>query len=299
MKIKSIQRLPGWVVFFVSPLILLGCKSAPLAAPAPVVSHQVVGQNLAEETVPSGFYRVKRGDTLIGIALDHGVHYKDIARWNQLGDANRIEVGQQLRVVPSEPTDVKPLISHKVVAVETKSLLEERPLQPSKMSKLLTEPKINKQPYAEDVYRKMMGLPTKAEEKPPAITTANAPINPLPNWIWPTSGRVLGNFGEAGSKGIQISGSYGDAVKAIAEGKVVYVGNALRGYGNLIMVKHDDNYLSVYAHNRKLLVTEGQSVKQGQKVAEMGDSDSDRVKLHFEIRKNGKPLDPLGLLPPR
>lgn len=294
------RSINHWAFVCCLPAVLVACKSAPPVARAPVVSHQVAGQNLVEEPVPPGFYRVKRGDTLIGIALDHGVNYKDIARWNQLDDANRIEVGQQLRIKPDDgAVEVRPLPpANRMASVVESKPLEERALAPAKGTKLLTEPKVNKQPYAEDVYRKLMGLPAKGEEK--AVVASVAPVNNTPlNWVWPTNGKVLGNFGEAGSKGIQLSGVSGDPVKAVADGKVVYVGNALRGYGNLVMVKHDDNYLSVYAHNRKLLVTEGQSVKQGHKIAEMGESDSDRVKLHFEVRKSGKPVDPLGLLPAR
>lgn len=287
-----------WVLLGGLPLVLLACKSAPPAPPAPVVSHQVAGQNLAEDPVPPGFYRVKRGDTLIGIALDHGVNYKDIARWNQLDNANRIEVGQQLRIKPEDsPVEIRPLPPASRPPVVEKPL-EERPLAPAKASKLVTEPKVNKQPYADDVYRRLMGLPVKGDEKL-VVPPAASPAVVLPNWVWPTNGRVLAHFGDAGSKGIQISGASGDPVMAVADGKVVYVGNALRGYGNLVMVKHDDHYLTVYAHNRRLLVTEGQSVKQGHRIAEMGDSDTDRVKLHFEVRKNGKPVDPLALLPQR
>lgn len=294
---KQTRWISGWMAALVLSATLMACKSAP---PAPVVSRQVAGQNLAEEPVPAGFYRVKRGDTLIGIALDHGVHYKDIARWNQLDDANRIEVGQQLRIKPEDGVvEVKPLPAHTPAPIESKPLVEERPLAPAKGAKVIGEPKVSKQPYADDVYRKLMGLPVKGEEKLAVAPAVAAPAGGMPNWIWPTNGKVLGNFGEAGSKGVQISGTSGDPVKAVADGKVVYVGNALRGYGNLVMVKHDDNYLTVYAHNRKLLVTEGQTVKQGHKIAEMGESDSDRVKLHFEVRKSGKPVDPLALLPQR
>jgi murein DD-endopeptidase MepM/ murein hydrolase activator NlpD len=118
-------------------------------------------------------------------------------------------------------------------------------------------------------------------------------------WIWPASGKVIGQFSEAGSKGLDIGGKAGDAVIAAGDGKVVYAGTGLRGYGKLIIVKHNATFLSAYAHNQNLLVKEGQTVSKGQKIAEMGNTDADQVKLHFEVRRQGKPVDPMKYLPPR
>ena len=118
-------------------------------------------------------------------------------------------------------------------------------------------------------------------------------------WIWPTSGGVLAGFDEVKNKGLDIGGTAGEAVVAAADGRVVYVGAGLRGYGNLIILKHNNTYLTAYAHNQTLLVKEDQSVRKGQKIAEMGNSDADRVKLHFEVRRQGKPVDPAKYLPPR
>ena len=129
--------------------------------------------------------------------------------------------------------------------------------------------------------------PAKAERDPDAI-----------DFIWPVRGRVLAGFSEPNSKGVDIGGKLGDPVVAAAQGKVMYVGTGIRGYGKLIVIKHDNGFNSVYAHNREILVKEGQSVTRGQKIAELGDSDSDAPKLHFEIRKSGKPVDPLRYLPP-
>jgi lipoprotein NlpD len=119
------------------------------------------------------------------------------------------------------------------------------------------------------------------------------------SWIWPTKGVVLAGFDEVKNKGLDIGGALGDQVLAAADGRVVYVGAGLRGYGNLIILKHNNTYLSAYAHNHTLLVKEDQSVRKGQKIAEMGSSDVDRVKLHFEVRRQGKPVDPLKYLPVR
>ncbi|MDP3168990.1 MAG: peptidoglycan DD-metalloendopeptidase family protein, partial [Polaromonas sp.] len=118
-------------------------------------------------------------------------------------------------------------------------------------------------------------------------------------WIWPAQGAVLAGFDEAKNKGMDIAGKAGDAVMASADGRVVYAGAGLRGYGNLIILKHNNTFLTAYAHNQTLLVKEDQSVRKGQKIAEMGNSDADRVKLHFEIRRQGKPVDPAKYLPPR
>ena len=132
----------------------------------------------------------------------------------------------------------------------------------------------------------------------PAPAPAKDADDDIP-WGWPAGGPVIGGFDESRSKGLSIGGKAGDPVYAAADGRVVYAGNTLRGYGNLIIVKHNANYLSAYAHNQTLLVKEDQTVRKGQKIAEMGASDSDKVQLHFEIRKQGKPLDPAKLLPPR
>jgi len=133
-----------------------------------------------------------------------------------------------------------------------------------------------------------------------ASSTDNSSNNSeTPNFIWPATGKVIATFDEAKNKGIDISGKLGDSVLASADGKVVYSGSGLRGYGNLLIIKHNNTYLSAYAHNQSILVKEDQNVKQGQKIAEIGSSDSDQPELHFEIRKFGKPVDPLKWLPPR
>lgn len=188
-----------------------------------------------------------------------------------------------------------------------------------------TQPKAVKEPYSEAAVRDMQraatapaavaaALPPPEPAPPPAV----APVEPKPepkaspkpagsapddaeklDWAWPAKGKVVAGFSEVGNlKGIDISGTAGQPVTASAAGKVVYAGTGLRGYGKLIIVKHNDTYLSAYAHNRDILVKEGQQVGRGQKIAEMGNTDADQVKLHFEIRRQGKPVDPLRYLPP-
>ena len=181
-----------------------------------------------------------------------------------------------------------------------------------------TQPKAVKEPYSEqalrDVQRTAGATPTVAaappEAVPPPVAVAVAPAESKPatgvgdenerlDWVWPAKGRILAGFSEAASlKGIDIAGTAGQSVNASAGGKVVYAGTGLRGYGKLIIIKHNGTYLSAYAHNREILVKEGQQVAKGQRIAEMGNSDADEVKLHFEIRRQGKPVDPLRYLPP-
>jgi lipoprotein NlpD len=166
---------------------------------------------------------------------------------------------------------------------------------------------------------KLETRPLDAPKGPPAPASAAPPAAPTPppvaqpaappaaaregdddvNWLWPASGPVVGNFDETRTKGLSIAGKAGDPVLAAADGRVVYAGSGLRGYGNLVIIKHNNTYLTAYAHNQTLLVKEEQSVKRGQKIAEMGATDAERVLLHFEIRKQGKPIDPARLLPPR
>lgn len=216
-----------------------------------------------------GYYTVKPGDTLTRIALENGQSPRDIALWSQVENPNRIEVGQVLRVVPPVNQEVQ------VQAVPRASVSTGTLAQPAAPALAST---------------------TAANETRPAPTTA--PESDI-NWIWPTNGPVLAGFDDVKNKGIDIGGTAGEPVLAAADGRVVYVGAGLRGYGNLIILKHNNVYLTAYAHNQTLLVKEDQSVLKGQKIAEMGNSDADRVKLHFEVRRQGKPVDPAKYLPAR
>ncbi len=217
-----------------------------------------------------GYYTVKPGDRLIRIGLDHGQAYKDIARWSSIDNPDRIEVGQVLRIVPpvGEGVAAKPVVMASAAAVAIAPL-----------------------PAA-----------TASKPAPSPVVTTPTPASGAdedPGFIWPNNGAVLASFDEVKNKGLDISGAAGDPVLASADGRVVYAGAGLRGYGNLVILKHNNTYLTAYAHNQKLLIKEDQSVKKGQKIAEMGSSDSDRVKLHFEVRRQGKPVDPSKYLPAR
>ncbi len=221
-----------------------------------------------------GYYTVKPGDTLIRIGLEHGQAAKDIARWSNVDNMNLIEVGQVLRVVPPAAASAASGVVAKPVTSATATPV---PTAPASASAATSAASASSTPG------------------PTVAPTADDDID----WIWPTSGAVLAGFDEVKNKGLDIGGVAGDPVVAAADGRVVYVGAGLRGYGNLIILKHNNTYLTAYAHNKTLLIKEDQSVRKGQKIAEMGSSDSDRVKLHFEVRRQGKPVDPARYLPAR
>lgn len=270
-----------WSVVLGCGLVLVACSSqrvnrAPVedrgnnAKPAPVVMDpatpavkQLPG---FENAGKPGYYTVKPGDTLTRISLDNGQPWKDVVRWNNIDKPNQIEVGQVLRVVPP-------------VAVAIAS-----PVSPTGV---VTRPV------------------TSSGTAPAVMTTISKPqpelagVDEALDWSWPVNGPVLAGFDEVKNKGLDLGGAAGESVLAAADGKVVYVGEGLRGYGKLIILKHNNTYLTAYAHNQALLVKEDQSVRKGQKIAEMGSSDTDRVKLHFEVRRQGKPVDPAKFLPTR
>lgn len=295
-------------------LVLAGCASsnhrAPVedrAKPAPVpgassASGQAPAKVLpgAENAGKPGYYTVKPGDTLIRIALEAGKTWRDIAAWNGLENPNLIEVGQVLRVVPpvgettASGVSTKPVTSPKI---EARGLDNKAPA-----SKGATTAAASAAGSAS--ANTASGAASGAATPPPATTPPAATVSEAkdvdePNWGWPASGPVIGGFEEGKHKGLTFSGKAGDPVQASADGRVVYAGSGLRGYGNLVILKHSGDFLTAYAHNQTLLVKEDQVVRKGQKIAEMGSTDSDRVQLHFEIRKGGKPVDPAKQLPNR
>lgn len=255
--------------------------SAPVVVALPVDTPKVMPG--AENAGKPGFYTVKPGDTLIRVGLDTGQNWKDIIKWNTLENPNVIEVGQVLRVV-APGTDPNAVATRGV----TSAKLETRPLD---------APPPRAQPPA------VSGAGSAASTPPPPAPVAVAPParerDDDVNWMWPAKGTVVASFDENKTKGLAIAGKAGDPVLAAADGKVVYAGSGLRGYGNLVILQHNNTYLTAYAHNQALLVKDEQLVKRGQRIAEMGSSDAERVQLHFEIRRLGKPVDPAKLLPPR
>ena len=245
--------------------------------------------------VRPAFHTVKKGDTLYSIALDYGLDYRELAQWNGVTAASVISVGQQLRLSPP------PAAAPAAAPLQAAPVVQARPLDATPLAEgdgsIMTQPKAVRAPYSDQTYAQMASL---KPQLPPAV-------EPRPGqggeetvtWAWPASGKVIRAFGDgANQRGISIAGKLGQPVHASASGRVIFSGTGIRGFGKLIVIKHNSTFLSVYAHNNNLLVKEGQNVAQGQKIAEMGATDADQVRLHFEIRRFGKPVDPMKLLPP-
>ena len=274
-------------VFAAGILLVAGCSSRSLTN-APVEDRNtgmtrsapgaLEGQSAKqlpgfENAGKPGYYTVKPGDTVIRIGLDAGQNWRDIVRWNNLENPNVIEVGQVLRVSP--PGGENPLVVTRPVSSGTATA--------------------NTGTAAAAAAAAAQAA--SAARPPAAVASAAQPAEDDVAFVWPAQGGLIAGFDEAKNKGFDIGGKTGDPVIAAADGRVVYAGAGLRGYGNLIILKHNNTYLTAYAHNQTLLVKEDQNVKKGQKIAEMGSSDTDRVKLHFEVRRQGKPVDPAKYLP--
>lgn len=319
------MRAPALLCFAAAAaLALAGCSSRSVQAP--VIER--VPPGAAAPALPSvadtrpETYTVKRGDTLFSIALDQGHDYKELAAWNNLDDPSRIRPGQQLRLrAPPGAQEAQVTVSPVTSSgrVETRPLGAPGPLRaepsarpPAAPEAIKSEPLARKLPYsAENLALLQRGetrpgagpVPAPAPEPAPAAppagkTDADIDDEDKVEWGWPVRGKILAGFSEASNKGLDIAGKLGDPVIAAAPGRVVYSGSGLRGYGKLVIIKHNKTYLSAYAHNKDILVKEGQSVVKGQKIAEVGNTDTDAPKLHFEIRKLGKPVDPTRFLPP-
>jgi lipoprotein NlpD len=286
--------------------LLSACSTTPYQAPvvdrttpsaAPAVKPAAPSDDAQKDRDERGLYTVKKGDTLIRIALEYGQNYRDLVTWNNLSNPNDIKVDQVLRVLPPEAVN-----GVQTAAVVTPSTTEVKAAPVLKK----TGPRGEKKPYSESALAELQ-KPESADngggrsepqrpERPAVVaaaTAAPAPVVPPAaqlsaedrelSWAWPSEGRVIANFDEGKNKGIDIAGKAGQQVLAAGAGKVMYAGSGIRGYGNLVIVKHSNSLLSAY----------------GQMIAEMGDSDTDAVKLHFEIRQQGKPVDPSKFLPNR
>jgi len=228
-------------------------------AVAPVGTYSQTHKAKVKNVKTPSYYKVRKGDTLYSISWRYGMNYKTLAKINNIRSPYKIYVGQKIRFKTTKKT-----------AQTTKK----------------------KTPTTKKITAKKVVSKTKAVSKP-----ANTSVG----WRWPTHGKVISTYSKsaAGRKGINIAGTSGQKVIAAAAGKVVYSGNGLARYGNLLIIKHNDVYLSAYAHNKTLLVKDGQQVKAGQKIATLGRTGTQRDQLHFEIRRNGKPIDPMQFLPKR
>jgi lipoprotein NlpD len=260
------------IYILAAALLLTGCGASQVAAP--VRDAKPAYAQVTYPPAPAGQHRVQPGDTLYKIAFEHGVDYRQLAAWNGIADPGRIRGGDTLRLsAPRPPVTTAPLPGR--AEVETRELV--RPPE-------TRHPTATKPPPAEPAVAPSVVL-NEPQDAPPDA------------WAWPAKGELLARFGQGRSKGVDIAGQGGQAVQAAASGRVVYAGSGLRGYGKLIIIRHGQTLLSAYAHNARIHVAEGQKVTRGQLIADMGDSDADQVKLHFEIRESGKPVDPLGYLP--
>ena len=298
----KLARLVMPAALAVCMLVAAGCSSVSLnrapveergtnvrIVPAVVVEPVDVKQLPGFENAGKyGYYSVKPGDTMIRIGLDNGQNWRDIVRWNNLENPNLIEVGQVLRVMP--PISETQVVTRPVLPISAAPATATPPLAAA--SRPVSAP-------AAPVVTAQIAPPPVSLPPPPVAASPTLTGDEDVGWIWPAQGTLLGGFDDAKNKGLDIGGRAGDAVVAAADGRVVYSGAGLRGYGNLIILKHNNTFLTAYAHNQTLLVKEDQAVRKGQKIAEMGNSDADRVKLHFEIRRQGKPVDPEKYLPPR
>nr|WP_315469097.1 peptidoglycan DD-metalloendopeptidase family protein [uncultured Undibacterium sp.] len=290
-------------------VLLSACNSVPNKAPvverskeAPQELEKKPSEVIAKSPDSRPSYTVKRGDTLSRIALDYSVSVSDLVAWNNLKNPSDIKVDQVLWVGSPDASGVK------VTPISSSSGIEVRNLNPINPATHKSSPKVEKRPYSETNLAELqkadnsggvvVGVKSETGTTKPSEKASTAPQEII-DWIWPANGKVIATFEDPKNKGIDISGKVGQDIVAVAPGKVIYEVGAVRGYGNMLVITHGNNYLSVYAHNKTNLVKKGQTVSKGQKIAEMGNSDSETVKLHFEIRQSGKPVDPLKLLPAR
>jgi lipoprotein NlpD len=318
-------------LFLINLIVILlascaGTPPAPVVNRSPQTSTSTVDNSSKQNNNTSSDWRpdsyvVKRGDTLYSIGLNHGYDYREIAEANNISEPYTIRIGQRLSFAALNNKDSK--ADEKPTGYENEDGVIITPIDvgdaettavttttTSVVTPALSSPKAIREPYSLEAYNRatpavpaepataVTKLPTKAETPSSTDVAAPTPVAVSDTgWSWPTQGKVIAGFNEATNKGVDIAGTKGQAINASSAGKVIYSGSDLRGYGKLVIIKHNPTFLSVYAHNSKILVKEGQSVKAGQKIAEMGDTDTNRIKLHFEIRERGKSVDPTKYLP--
>ncbi len=319
-------RVPAPVVYRAPPPVAPVTPSvarAPAVTPAPAETARTAAPAAERDTRPET-HVVRKGDTLFSIALEYGLDYRDIAAWNRIENVNLIRIGQSLRLrvagdaaiagrdtgsgakLPSEAPSAP--VPRQADARTPAGAAKTPPADPNAVR---SEPRALRQPFSEMAMADVVaaarrpGEPVARAEPPPPVqapdpvlpsrTDPQAEAAPL-TWAWPASGALIERFSDT-NRGIDIGGKAGQPIVASADGRVVYSGSAIRGYGRMLIVKHNEQYVSVYAHAAELLVKEGQTVTRGQRIAEMGSTDADRVKLHFEIRRLGRPIDPLRYLP--
>lgn len=286
-----VSRAAVWTLFLLAALLqACGPSWAPVEDRS---TPRGTYQRDAFRLTADGRYRVRRGDTLHAIAFNYGLDWRDLADWNRIRAPYTIYPDQELRLSPPQPAVAEPVVTRPAPA-PSGAVSRERPAEtvPAPTAPAPATPTAAAPPPTGPA-------PTQVEPAPPARATAPPPLQDPDRWLWPTDGRVLSRFqpNDPARNGIDIGGSEGQPVRAAAPGEVVYSGSGLIGYGELIIVKHSDRMLSAYAHNRQRLVSEGQRVAAGEQLAEMGRNDRNQAMLHFEIRVDGTPRDPLRFLP--
>jgi lipoprotein NlpD len=303
-------------------LLLTSCGSNPPAPvivrspqinkPKPPVAAKTNGTSTNKDWRPDS-HIVKKGDTLFGIGLEYGIDYKEIAAANNISAPYPIQIGQKLDLTSFKAKSVASVTPENNASqddsvvvtpikieppIEAKSTQDPNKPIVSSVTPILSEPKAIREPYSLEALNQSNSKPNVAnpsvEPKSNDLKTTdtNQPDDESITWAWPTQGKLSARFNEGSNKGIDIAGNMGQAINAASTGKVIYSGSDLRGYGKLVIIKHNKTYLSVYAHNSKIIVKEGQVVSAGQKIAEMGNTDTNAIKLHFEIRRLGKSVDP-------
>ena len=319
------MRLNFFIVYVALFSFLSGCASN---APAPVIEKKIITEksntSQKNKTVARikrdpnqpcpDVYIVKPGDTLYSLSLDCGFYYKEVAQTNDIKEPYTIKAGDKIKfdqVKTNNPVtasnDIKknedvvttPLKNNEdnIANTEASAPPQSKPAAGGVIN--LDSPKAFREKYTDELYNQKVATPQSQANNnvAPKETTNLVIAEDKADWQWPTKGKLENLFNEAqGQKGIDIIGTLGQEIKAAAPGKVIYSGEDLKGYGKLVIIKHNNSYLSVYAHNKDLLVKEGQAIVRGQKIATMGDSGTDKVKLHFEIRKQGQSVDPTNLL---
>ncbi|MFZ5524389.1 MAG: peptidoglycan DD-metalloendopeptidase family protein [Pseudomonadota bacterium] len=290
------MKFHRYIALLLMAVLIAGCASRGYRAPIVERGDAARATGQHERDWRPKVYVVQKGDTLYSIAFNYGFDYHELAELNHIEDPTLISIGQEIHLFPGRSSSA--------------SVAEVKPVE----TLLKEQPKVVKYAYSEaamaqieKVQEQKYGPPmvATAESKPETKSEAKAAPDQVDEadetglgWIIPAQGKLIAEFSEtANRKGIDISGTLGQPVYASASGKVVYSGNGLRGYGKLVIIKHNKTYLSAYAHNDKVLVKEGESVIRGQKIAAMGKTDTDQVKLHFEVRRFGKPVDPAKYLP--
>lgn len=296
------MKYHNWLYVFLFVSFLSGC-SFQAHTPAPVQSiSSSAGPKYNKGSITSGSYKVKRGDTLYSISWGAGKDFNDIAAYNKLKAPYTIYPGQTLKLY--KPTTVKSTSKSVAVAnAKPKPVKKTVPKQTTVTKQ--ANATANKNSTKKELDHKAKPAYSVKTTPEKTVQVAKNPVSGLPDkvskWNWPNKGKIIGYFSttQQGNQGIKVAGTRGDIIKAAADGRVVYAGNALRGYGNLVIIKHNDDFLSAYAHADSILVKEKQYVNAGQTVAKMGSTGANQVMLHFEIRLHGKSVNPLNYLPKR